>query len=297
MFITLTELRYLIAVSRELHFGRAAEKCFVSQPTLSIAIKKLEENLQVQIFERNKSQVIITEAGLEIIVLAKQVMESINKIEDFALRNQDQFLTPLKIGAIHTVGPYLFPDLITKINQVESPLKLVIEEDMTANLSEKLIKGDLDAIIVAQPFMRPNIILSHLYYEPLDIILPINHILNKRKTISPEELDDQTLLLLGEGHCFRDHVLQICPQCTFTASFGSPHTIITNSIETIKYMVANKIGISIVPRRSLHRINNASIKVKPFTKPIPQREIILAYRNHFSRNKAISELINLIQQL
>ena len=292
MFITLTELRYLIALAKEKHFGQAAAKCFVSQPTLSIALKKLESNLGLQLFERHKNAILTTAAGEEIIAQAQQVITAVAKIEDFATHRHNQFATPLKLGAIHTVGPYLFPNLISTINQVNPNLKLLIEEDMTANLSAKLAHGELDAIIVAKPFNAPHITCIDLYSEPLDVIIPANHPWQAATKIRPEQLNDQPLLLLGSGHCFRDQVLLICPQC-ITPQGGS---IITTSIETIKYMVASTIGISIVPRRALQGINPQLILAKPFTQPTPQREIILAYRSGFSRLQPIETLIQIIQQ-
>lgn len=295
MFITLTELRYVVAVSREKHFGKAAQKCFVSQPTLSVAIKKLEENLGMQIFERDKNHVIETANGLEIIARAQQILESVAKIQDFAKENNDPFANPLKVGAIHTVGPYLFPNLITHINQQKSPLKLLIEEGMTANLSEKLQNGELDAIIVALPFERSNIDVEQLYKENLSLIIPANHPWKNKKSIKPKEMNDQTVLLLGNGHCFRDQVLKICP--SFNVSSGDNHSIITSSIETIKYMVASNIGISIVPNRSLQGINNSLIQSLDFTNPSPYREIVLAYRKNSSRKLAITKLINTIQEI
>ena len=295
MFITLTELRYVLAVAQEKHFGRASEKCFVSQPTLSIAIKKLEDNLGLQIFERNKNHVIATVAGLEIISKAQQVVESVAKIEDFAKSNNDQFATPLKVGAIHTVGPYLFPNLISQITEQNSRLRLLIEEDITTNLSEKLAHGELDAIIVAKPFIRPNTICVDLYKEPLDVIIPANHAWKSKKKLNPDELNDQTFLLLGNGHCFRDQVLQICPQCNFSQADSTKHALITSSIETIKYMVASNIGISVVPRRALRGINPKQILEKQFIAPIPYREIILVYRSSFSRLEALNELIKLLK--
>jgi LysR family hydrogen peroxide-inducible transcriptional activator len=297
MFITLTELRYVVALAQEKHFGRAANKCFVSQPTLSIAIKKLEDNLGLQIFERSKTSLMPTDAGLEIISQAQHVLESVAKIEEFAKHGNDPFSTPLKLGAIHTVGPYLYPDLIANISESRLPLKLMLEEDMTANLSEKLIQGELDAIIVAKPFERPNISSIDLYSEELEVILPANHILKTAKQIKPEELENETLLLLGSGHCFRDQVLKICPSYNFAKSDGNKHSIITSSIETIKYMVAGNIGISIVPRRSLNGINPELILNKPFIAPTPKRDIILAYRSGFSRIKVLEALIQIIQQI
>ena len=295
MFITLTELRYIVAVAEEKNFGRAAHKSFVSQPTLSIAIKKLEDNLGVQIFERDKKQIIITANGAEIVVRAKQILESVDEIQKFAQQNNDPFATPLKIGAIHTIGPYLFPNLISYINQQKSQLKLIIEEDMTANLSEKLQQGNLDAIIVALPYKQSNIESKSLYSEDLTVIVSTNHPWKNKKHITLEDLTKETILLLGSGHCLRDQVLQICPSCNFTT--GNNHSIITSSIETIKYMVASDIGISIVPKRSLQGIDQTFILEKKFLTPIPKREIVLAYRKNFSRTIALEELARMIRKL
>ena len=295
MFITLTELRYVIALAQEKHFGRAAAKCFVSQPTLSIAIKKLEDNLGLQLFERNQNNVQSTESGMEIIIRAQQVIEAVTKIEEFAKHGSNPFATPLKLGAIHTVGPYLFPDLIARINESDSELNLMIEEGMTAGLSEKLINGELDVIIVAKPFIFPNISTIDLYAEDLEVILSPKHPWKNKKKISAPELAEQTILLLGSGHCFRDQVLRICPECSFTQS--NNHAIITSSIETIKYMVAGNMGISIVPQRTLKGINSKKILHKPFTAPVPQREIVLAYRKGFSRQTVIENLVQLIRTI
>ncbi len=297
MFITLTELRYVVAIAQEKHFGRAAQKCFVSQPTLSIAIKKLEDNLGVTIFERNKTQVILTHLGVTLVNQAQQILDMVTEIEESAKYNNDELARPLKLGAIHTVGPYLFPKLITAIKKKASIIKLLIEEDFTNNLANKLLNGELDAIIVAEPFSKPNILTNHLYSEGLDIIIPTNHDWKARENISPDELSGQKLLLLGNGHCFRDQVLSICPKCVFNEENEDTQMIITSSIQTIKYMVGSDLGISIIPRNFTDDLYNQTILVKKFIQPTPKREIILAYRNSFSRKNLISQLVELIHRL
>ncbi|MFN7095822.1 MAG: LysR family transcriptional regulator, partial [Burkholderiales bacterium] len=191
MFLTLTELRYIIALAQERHFGKAAQKCFVSQPTLSIAIKKLEENLGIMIFERNKNKVMITEAGTEIIAQAQQVIDGVSKIQEFAKSNANPLAKPLKIGAIHTVGPYLFPKLITILHHTAPEMKLIIEEGFTSTLDEKLNAGELDAIILAKPFNKPNITIIELYQESLDLIIPARHSWREKTAIDPNSLDQQ----------------------------------------------------------------------------------------------------------
>ncbi|MCC2624195.1 MAG: LysR family transcriptional regulator [Burkholderiales bacterium] len=296
MFITLTELRYIVAVANEKHFGKAASKCFVSQPTLSIAIKKFEINLGVVLFERNKSQVTITDIGHEIINKAAQILESADGIEEFAKLNNDIYSQPLKIGAINSVGPYLFPRLVTKIKT--SPIKLIIEEGFTEILTNKLLAGEIDAIIVAKPFDKPNLATISLYTEPLKVILPKSHILaNKKTKINPRHLVDETLLLLDTGNCFREQVIKICPDCIIPKSDNKKMVITTSSIETIKYMVANGIGISIVPSFSLTESQQSLFVIKEFIKPIPTREIVIAVRKSFYRMPVIHELSSIIQTI
>jgi LysR family transcriptional regulator, hydrogen peroxide-inducible genes activator len=298
MLITLTELNYVVAVAKEMHFSKAAQTCFVSQPTLSIAIKKLEDRLGVAIFERDKNKVLITVTGQEIIVKAQQIIENVSNLQNFAKEQKNIYEQPLKLGAINTVGPYLLPQLITSLQQNNSKIKLTIEEDFTSNLARKLNDGNLDAIIVAQPFTGTNLEFQALYSEPFDIITPNDHPLTKLKTnINPSELTKQTLLILDKGNCFRDQVLQICPQCDLNNTNQSTTMIITSSIETIKYMVASNIGISIVPRYSMHDKDKASIKIKHFIKPEPQRDIVIMYRSSFSRKAIINEITTLIQKI
>lgn len=298
MYITLTELRYAVSVAKEKHFAKAAAKNFVSQPTLSIAIKKLEDSLGTTIFERDKNKVLITDIGREIIVQAQKILENVNDLQNYAKQKNNIYEQPVKIGAINTVGPYLFPQLITNLKQYNSQIKLIIEEGFTNNLAYKLQNGELDAIIVAKPFIQNHLEYQDLYSEPLDIITPKNHQLAKSKiNIKPQELADQTILLLDNGNCFRDQVLQICPQCNLSNIDQDSTMITTSSIETIKYMVSSNIGISIIPRHSIRPNDKNLFKIKHFTKPQPQREIIIAYRSSFSRKSLISEIVLLIQNL
>ncbi len=292
MFITLTELRYIVAVANERHFGRAASKCFVSQPTLSIAIKKLEANLKIALFERDNNQVTITDVGREIISKAAEVLEAVDEIEEFATLNNDIYSQPIKLGAINSVGPYLFPALIKSLNK--SPIKLIIEEGFTETLYNKLLAGEIDAIIIAKPFNKPNITALDLYTEPLKIILPKDHKWASQKSkINPLNLMNETVLLLDKGNCFREQVLQICPQCALYTPNTNNMTITTSSIETIKYMVANGVGISIVPSFSLNK--NDQFITKEFIKPVPKREIIIATRKSFSRMAILHQLAEVIR--
>ncbi|MFN4104136.1 MAG: LysR substrate-binding domain-containing protein, partial [Tepidimonas sp.] len=210
--MTLTELKYVVAVARERHFGRAAEACFVSQPTLSVAIKKLEEELEVKIFERSASEVTVTPLGEEIVRQAQTVLEQAAAIKEIAKRGKDPLAGPLRLGLIYTIAPYLLPDLVRQVIDRARQMPLILQENFTAKLLEQLRLGELDAAILAEPFPDTNLAVAPLYDEPFVAVVPRDHPLAARESITAEELKRETMLLLGNGHCFRDHVLQVCPE-------------------------------------------------------------------------------------
>ena len=296
--MTLTELRYVVAVSRELHFGNAAASCFVSQPTLSVAIKKLEDELGVDIFERHKHDVTVTTLGKRIVEQAQQTLEQSNIIKQIAEEGLDQLKGELRIGAIYTIGPYLLPKIIPLLNQQAPDLTIIIEEDFTHNLAERLKRGELDIIIVSTPFEMPGIASKVLYKEPFLVALPENHMLAKKKTIKADDLIQETILLLRSGNCFRDQVIEACPACK-SDSFSKDaiqKTLESSSIETIRQMVAAGSGVTILPCTSINEdmgVNNL-LAFRPFTKPVPEREIAIAYRNSYPRQKLIHLLIDVI---
>ena len=209
--MTLTELRYIVTLAQEQHFGRAAERCHVSQPTLSVGVKKLEDELGVLIFERSKSAVRLTPVGEGIVTQAQKVLEQAQGIRELAQAGKNQLAAPLKIGAIYTVGPYLFPHLIPQLHRVAPDMPLYIEENFTHILRDKLRTGELDAIIIALPFQEADVLTKPLYDEPFYALLPAGHPWAAMDTIDTKLLNDKSLLLLGEGHCFRDQVLEACP--------------------------------------------------------------------------------------
>ena len=196
--MTLTELRYIVTLAQERHFGRAAEKCFVSQPTLSVAVKKLEGELNIAIFERSKSSVSPTPLGEEIIQQAEKVLTESRILKELAESGKDQLNSPLKVGAIFTIGPYLFPHLVPQTYQQAPQMSLFIEESYTAVLRRQLREGELDAIIIALPFNEPDVMTRPLYDEPFVVVMPKDHELAKLKHIQAEMLPDQDLLLLGD---------------------------------------------------------------------------------------------------
>jgi len=294
--MTLTELRYVVAVARERHFGRAAEACFVSQPTLSVAVKKLEDELDVKLFERGSSEVSVTPLGEEIVRQAQTVIEQAAAIKQIAKRGKDPVSGPLRLGVIYTVGPYLLPELVRHAIERVPQMPLVLQENFTSKLLDMLRNGELDAAILAEPFPDTGLAVAPLYEEPFVIAVPKKHPLGKRKRITAEELKRETMLLLGTGHCFRDHVLEVCPEYARFASDaeGIRKSFEGSSLETIKYMVASGMGVTVVPQLSLPAEPDRHITYIPFAPPVPTRRIVLVWRRTYTRYEAIAALRNAI---
>ena len=293
--MTLTELRYMLALADEKHFGRAAEHCHVSQPTLSVAIRKLEQRLNVQIFERGRSRVMITPIGETLVAQAKNVIEQADRLELLARNTGDELAGPLKIGAIFTVAPYLFPHLIPQLRQVAPDMTLDIEENYTAVLRERLRNGQIDIAILALPFTESDVLTKPLYSEPFEALLPREHPLAHQDDVSAEELSGTDLLLLGEGHCFRDQILDACP--TIARSSRDPEGRVRtladgSSLETIRHMVASGLGVTILPRSAnLHAPYSADwLVTRPFRADPPKRTVAMAWRASFPRPRAIDAL-------
>jgi LysR family hydrogen peroxide-inducible transcriptional activator len=246
--VTLAELRYIVAVARERHFGRAAKSCFVSQPTLSVAVKKLENELNVTLFERGKTDVVLTPVGRQIVDQAQRTLEAAGRITQIAAADDDALAEPLRIGVIYTIGPYLLPNLIPALRDRTPDLQVIIEEGFTADLRVRLKQGSLDAIILARPFTEPGVEIRSLYREPFVVVLPSSHPWAARKSIKADELSRETVLLLGKGHCFRDQVLEVCPGCLRVGETDDiQKTLEGGSIETIRHMVASGVGVTVLP--------------------------------------------------
>jgi len=294
--MTLTELKYIVAVARERHFGRAAEACFVSQPTLSVAIKKLEEELDVKIFERGAAEVSVTPLGEQIVRQAQQVIEQAAAIKEIAKLGKDPLAGALRLGVIYTIGPYLLPDLVRQAIARMPQMPLMLQENFTAKLLEMLRLGELDCAILAEPFPDTGLAVAPLYDEPFLAAVPSTHPLAKRKSLTAEELKAETMLLLGTGHCFRDHVLEVCPEYARFASAteGIRKSFEGSSLETIKYMVASGMGVTVVPQLSVPATKQPHIRYIPFAKPVPTRRVVLAWRRTFPRYEAIAALRNAI---
>ncbi len=292
--MTLTELRYIVALARERHFGRAAEACFVSQPTLSVGIKKLEQDLGVTLFERGTNEVGVTAIGELVIEQASRALEEIAAVKAIAQQGKDPLSGPLRIGVIYTIGPYLLPYLIPKLRKKAPKMPLLIEENFTTVLTEQLKQGKLDVIIVALPFEEPGIVTQPLYDEPFEVVLPADHDWSKKKSIKSEDLALESLLLLGSGHCFRDQVMQVCPALNrFSATAGSiQKTLEGSSLETIRHMVASGAGITVLPCSAVgaSRKESKLLAFRPFAKPVPARRVVLAWRKSFPRMQALEVL-------
>ena len=294
--MTLTELRYIVAVARERHFGRAAEACFVSQPTLSVAIKKLEEELDVKLFERGAAEVSVTPLGEEIVRQAQAVIEQAGAIKEIAKRGKDPLAGALKLGIIYTIGPYLLPALVKQTIELYPQMPLMLQENFTVKLLEMLRTGELDCAIMAEPFPDTGLAIAPLYDEPFVVAVPASHPFAGRESISAAELKKETMLLLGTGHCFRDHVLEVCPEFARFSSDaeGIRKSFEGSSLETIKHMVASGMGVTVVPSLSVPPHPSPHLRFVPFEAPIPSRRVVLAWRRTFTRYEAIAALRNAI---
>ncbi len=295
--MTLTELRYIVAVARAKHFGRAAEACRVSQPTLSVAIKKLEDELDVKLFERGSAEVSVTPLGEDIVRRAQAVIEQVQAISEVAQSGKDPVAGPLRLGIIYTIGPYLLPELVRQVIERTPQMPLVLHENFTVKLLDMLRTGELDCAILAEPFPDHGLAIAPLYDEPFMIAVPKAHPLAKRKRIGADELKRETMLLLGTGHCFRDHVLDVCPEFARLSSDvgdGIRKSFEGSSLETIKHMVASGMGITVVPQLSVPDEPQQHVRYVPFAPPVPTRRVVLAWRRSFTRYAAIAALRNAV---
>lgn len=289
--MTLNELRFIVAVAQERNFRRAAEKSFISQPALSLAIQKLEEDLGLKIFERGKSDVTVTPIGTAIVEQAQRVLEGAERIREIATQGKNQLAAPLRIGVIHSVGPYLLPDLIPALKKVAPGMPLEIEENITANLDALLRNGKLDVIVIALPFGDGSILTQPLYDEPFEVLVNNEHRWAERRSIKAPELAQENVLLLNSGHCFSNQVAEACPDLSRKGADIQQGT----SLETIRNMVASGHGITVLPASANSpRYRSRLLKVIPFAKPIPSRRIALAWRKSFARTQAIEALVQAV---
>ncbi|MBS0308246.1 MAG: LysR family transcriptional regulator [Proteobacteria bacterium] len=289
--MTLTELKYIVAVSRHRHFGHAAEACFVSQPTLSVAIKKLEDELGVVIFERGGSEISMTPIGAQIVAQAERVLEQTAAIREIARQNKDPLAGPFRLGVIYTIGPYLLPQLVKAMIERVPQMPLILQENYTTRLIELLRQGELDAAIMALPLPSNGLHMQALYDEPFVVALPKDHPWAGRANVSAEDLKSETMLLLGAGHCFRDQVLEVCPEMArfSTTGDGIARSFEGSSLETIRHMVASGIGLTVLPSASVPDMHpkDGMLRYLPFADPVPSRRVVIAWRKSFTRQAAL----------
>lgn len=298
--MTLNELKYIVAVAKEKHFRKAAERCFVSQPTLSIAIKKLEEELGIILFERRKLDILITPIGQQVVALAEQILEGTLQIKNLAKESQNDLSTELKIGAIYTIAPYLLPKLIPNFHQLAPNVPLIIEENYTHVLADKLRNGEIDIAIISLPFAEPNIEVLAIYSEPFKAIVPKEHpFAGADSTVLFQSIQKETILLLGDGHCFRDQVLEAYPNLAVTGSVNNSlqKTFEGSSLETIRYMVSSGAGISIFPCSSLSERDESLFTIKSISDTPPSRIVALAWRKSFPREEVLKLFIQAIEDV
>ena len=289
--MTLTELKYIVALAREKHFGRAAETCFVSQPTLSVAIKKLEDELKVMLFERTSSEISLTPIGDRIVRQAQRVLEEASAIKTLAQQGKDPLNGPLRVGVIYTIGPYLLPHLVGEMIRTVPSMPMLLQENYTVKLLELLKQGEIDCAILALPLAEAGIATLPLYEETFVVAVPAAHPWAELRAIRSDVLKNDTMLLLGQGHCFRDHVLEVCPELSrfSQASEGIQRTFEGSSLETIRHMVASGIGVTVLPTTAVPKTvsPDALLRYIPMEEPAPRREVVLVWRKSFPRIEAM----------
>lgn len=293
--MTLTEMRYISALDKTRHFGRAADACHVSQPTLSVAIKKVEQQIGAPLFERGATEIRTTPLGKEIVNQIKRVLDETLRLEEIATQNRDPLKGPLRVGVIYTIAPYLLPALIPVLHNLAPEMPLFLREDFTANLLPALKEGELDVLVLALPVEQPGIVTQKVYEEPFRVVVPASHPWAARDVVGNDELAGEQLLLLGSGNCFRDQVLEACP--SLQRAEGLSGSLEGSSLETIRHMVASGAGVAVMPSSAADPLvgREPMVKVLPFDSKTTKskasgdigRTVGLAWRATFPRPKAI----------
>ena len=294
--MNLRDLEYLVAVGELKHFRKAAEKCFVSQPTLSGQLKKLERYLGVQLIERTTRNVFLTHIGEEIVKTSRTILAEVASIENMVATYSDPMCGTINIGLIPTIAPYLLPLIVQPINEAYPQIEIILHEVQTDVMLEKLSEGTLDAGILAVPIEMKGLDEITLYTEPFYVAANNQHMFASKLSIKIEDLQDETLLLLEEGHCLRGQVMDVCSQTMTKERKDFQGT----SLETIRHMVSTGIGITLIPQTAIdykNLIQNASIKYIPFKKPAPARRVGLLFRKTSNRKVCFEKLAASIQSI
>lgn len=296
--MTLTELRYIVAVARERHFGRAANSCFVSQPTLSVAVKKLEDELGVALFERASGDVTLTPTGEQVVAQAQRVLEEAQVVKQLAQQGKDPLAGPLRLGSIYTISPYLLPWLIPQLRKSAPQMQVLLEENYTARLAEMLKQGEIDLAVLAEPFSETGISTCPLYDEDFVAAAPKGHPWAAFREIETGMLSDENVLLLSPGNCLRDQVLQSCPDLNreSLSSGGLQRTLQGSSLTTIRHMVMGGIGVTVLPATAVNAADEQALVIRPFVAPAPSRRVILAWRRNFPRLAAVEAVRQAVRE-
>jgi LysR family hydrogen peroxide-inducible transcriptional activator len=289
--MNIRDLEYLVALADTRHFGRAAARCHVSQPTLSAQLKKLETYLGVPLVERRPRRAALTAAGLAVVERARRMLQDADDIRALARASQDPLSGPLKVGLIPTLGPYLLPRVAPRIAKALPKLQLMLHEYQTEPLVERTLSGELDLAILALPADTRGLVTRSLFAEAFLVAMPANHRLAARKRVKAADLQGEKLLLLEEGHCLRDQALEVCERVgTEEQDFRA------TSLETLRQMVAAGLGLTLLPRLAAEGPFAATrgLAVRPFSPPAPNRVIGAAWRRSTSRGEAIRAVCDTI---
>lgn len=286
--MNIRDLKYFVAAVDLKHFGKAAKKCCVSQPTLSGQIKKLEEELKVNLFERSNRRVVLTESGESLAKIARNILKDVECMREIAQNENNPFEGKFRIGAFPTLAPYIFPKLVPKIRAEFNNLRLVIIEEKTATLLDKLKRGELDAALLALPIEDDFLEYKELFEDEFLLAVPENHELAKHNFIEQKTLKEHPLLLLEEGHCLRDQALDVCR----THDIDNEQDFKATGLETLRYMIKAGTGITFMPKIAALE-NETDIKYIPFKAPVPSRKIVLAWRKTSQRKMVIDKLTEL----
>jgi len=291
--MNLRDLQYLVALAETRHFGRAALRCHVSQPTLSAQLRKLEEFLGVTLIERRPRRVGLTPAGEAVVERARRMLRDAEDIRALARASQDPLGGQLKLGLIPTLGPYLLPRVAPRITRALPKLQLMLYEFQTAPLVDRVVQGELDVAILALPADTKGLVTRSLFAEAFLVAMPEHHRLGERKRLKPADLAGEKLLLLEEGHCLRDQALEVCERAgTEEQSFRA------TSLETLRQMVAAGLGITLLPRLAAEGpfASARGLTVRPFSPPAPSRDIGAAWQRSTSRGAAIAAVCDIISK-
>jgi len=290
--LKLKDLQYLVALADEKHFGRAAERSHISQPTLSAQLKKLEDYLGVQLIERNPKQVTLTEAGEQIVSRARRILEASDEVVTLARAHRDPLAGKLRLALLPTIGPYLLPRVAREIRKALPRLELRLYEYQTVQMLEKLHDGQIDVGVLALPVDLDGLESRPLYAEPFTVALPEHHRLTKKTSLKVEDLKDEPLLLLEDGHCLRDQALEVCSG----VGMQEKQDFRATSLETLRQMVATGAGVTLLPELASRGAYGSArgVVLRPFVKPAPVRHIGAVWRKTTARRPAIEAVCKLI---